>query len=103
MKPYPRLEAIFRQASQRALQHIHIAMGELIPFTETQLREQWAQLAKNTPLEGAELRFRMIPAEQQCMWCFLVYRPHKGETTCPQCKAVGAKILKGEELYLDEA
>ena len=36
------------------------------------------------------------------MWCFLVYRPKQGETQCPQCGSVGAKIIHGEELQLDE-
>lgn len=101
MKPYPRLETVYRQVTERSLKRIKIAMGELIPFTQEQLREQWEQLSKNTPLEHAELHFRIIPAEQQCMVCFLIYHPKTDEIACPQCGGVGAKILAGEEFYLE--
>jgi Zn finger protein HypA/HybF involved in hydrogenase expression len=35
------------------------------------------------------------------MVCFLKYHPGDKETACPQCKSVGAKILSGEEFYLE--
>ena len=78
---------------------IQLAAGELIS-NEAQLRSEWVELTKQTPLAKAKLKIRIIPAQQQCMWCFLVYRPAKGETQCPQCRSVGAKIIHGEEFHL---
>jgi Zn finger protein HypA/HybF involved in hydrogenase expression len=78
-----------------------IVVGEL-QADESIIRNEWAELTSATSLQDARLKIRIIPAEQQCMWCFLVYRPIKGETQCPQCRSVGAKIIHGEEFYLDE-
>jgi len=80
---------------------IHLAVGELNADEEF-LQQEWGRLTSSTPLETAELNIRIIQAQQQCMWCFHVYRPIRGETKCPQCRSVGAKILSGEEFYLEE-
>lgn len=102
MQIHPRLVAIHQRVSQKPLQNISIAVGELVPFDESNLRAQWHELVKNTDLEKIKLNIRIIPAEQQCMVCFLKYHPVEKETACPQCKSVGAKIISGEEFYLDE-
>jgi Zn finger protein HypA/HybF involved in hydrogenase expression len=52
-------------------------------------------------LEKTNLSIQIVRAEQQCMVCFLVYHPNEKETACPQCKSVGAKIIKGEEFYFE--
>lgn len=102
MQIHPRLIAIYQQVTQRLPQNIFIALGELAPLDESNLRAQWHELVHNTPLEQTPLTIRIIPAEQQCMVCFLKYRPKQKETACPQCKSVGAKIISGEEFYLEE-
>jgi Zn finger protein HypA/HybF involved in hydrogenase expression len=35
------------------------------------------------------------------MACFTKYRPVNGEVSCPNCGGVGAKIISGEEFYLE--
>jgi Zn finger protein HypA/HybF involved in hydrogenase expression len=102
MLVHPRLAIIHQQISHKPVQNISIALGELVPFDESNLRAQWHELVKNTALEKISLNIRIIPAEQQCMVCFLKYHPKEKETACPQCKSVGAKIISGEEFYLDE-
>lgn len=101
MSIHPRLTAIHKQVLQTPAQKINIVLGELVPLDEFQLREQWLMLVKGTSHETAELHVRIVRAEQQCMVCFLKYHPPKNETACPQCKSVGAKILSGEEFYLE--
>jgi len=99
---YPRLTSIIQNLLTQNVPHksIQLAVGELI-FNEIELHREWGELTKETSLSKMKLNIRVIPAEQQCMWCFLIYHPTENETTCPQCKAVGAKILKGEEFYLE--
>jgi len=80
---------------------IQIALGELNEFDETQIRQFWDELVANTPLEKKNLNIRIIEAKQQCMTCFLVYRPTQKETACPQCGSLGAKIISGEEFHLE--
>ncbi|MBI5961939.1 MAG: hydrogenase maturation nickel metallochaperone HypA [Chloroflexi bacterium] len=103
MPKIPRLSAIIdhllRQTKHPA--SVHIAVGELTSFTEEQIRSQWSTLINDTALAQTSLFIRMIPAEQQCMVCFQKYHPSNKETSCPRCGSVGAKIIAGEEFYLD--
>lgn len=103
MHKNPRLLSIV----QYLLQHpprqdsIQIAVGELTEFNEEQLRQHWNELAAQTPLAQLILNIRIVRAEQQCMACFLKYHPQQKETACPQCGSVGAKIIAGEEFFLE--
>jgi Zn finger protein HypA/HybF involved in hydrogenase expression len=54
-----------------------------------------------TPLEHAQIHFRLITAEAQCMACFKKYHPADGIIHCPNCGSFGAKILSGEEFYIE--
>jgi hydrogenase nickel incorporation protein HypA/HybF len=101
MSPHPRLTSIFNQLLQSRPRSLTIALGELSPLTESGMRTQWSELAGETFLAQAVLKIHMIRAEQQCMVCFEKYHPEKKETLCPYCGSVGAKILAGEELYLE--
>lgn len=94
---HPRLETIVQQLDSKHIQSVHIVLGELFNLTEEQLREQWNETRfGNTPLH-----VRVVPAEQQCMVCFQKYHPLEKETACPHCGSVGAKILAGEEFYME--
>src|SRR5512140_1097424 len=100
MSPHTRLVAIVNQLHQRPARSVQIALGELFPFTEEQLRAEWIELTKGTPLAETKLVVHHIRAGQQCMACFEKYHPASGETSCPYCGSVGAKILAGEEFHL---
>ncbi|MDP1714743.1 MAG: hydrogenase maturation nickel metallochaperone HypA [Anaerolineales bacterium] len=103
MHKNPRLSSIInhllKQPAHKA--SIQIAVGELTEFNEEQFRQQWNGLVAQTPLAQTKLNIRIVRAEQQCMVCFLKYHPQQKETACPQCGSVGAKILAGEEFYLE--
>jgi Zn finger protein HypA/HybF involved in hydrogenase expression len=89
------IERLLQNKNQVAA--VRLAVGELIPFDE----EQWRELTQGTALASSTLRVRVIRAEQQCMTCFEKYHPEERVTRCPRCGGVGAKILAGEELYLE--
>jgi Zn finger protein HypA/HybF involved in hydrogenase expression len=93
------IDNLLRQSTHAA--SVSIAVGELIIFNEEEIHAQWSQLVSDTPLAQSRLTIRRILAEQQCMVCFEKYRPLDKETSCPQCGSVGAKILAGEECYLE--
>ncbi len=101
MSLHPRLISIVNQLSKKPARSVHIALGELFPLSEEQLHTQWLELIRGTSLTRAKLNIRHISAEQQCMVCFEKYHPINKETACPYCGSVGAKILAGEELYLE--
>jgi Zn finger protein HypA/HybF involved in hydrogenase expression len=102
MHTHSRLSSIVRQILRQSARPevVRIAIGELL-LEENELRRQWKALVSQTPLAETRLSIRVIPAEQQCMTCFLKYHPQHKETACPQCGSVGAKILSGEEFYLE--
>lgn len=99
MSYHPRLLSLIKQIPPSST--IQIALGELFPLAEEQLRLQWDELVKDSPLASSKLYIRIIPAEQQCMVCFQKYHPQNKETACPHCKSMGAKILSGEEFYVE--
>lgn len=80
---------------------LNIVMGELSSMVDDSIQFYWEIIAKDTIAEKATLHFRRIPAELQCMTCFNKYHPKDGELICPQCQGVGAKIISGEEFFLE--
>ena len=80
---------------------IHIALGEISELDPAALQTHWTELSQGTPAEHAQLHIRLIPAEVQCMACFQKYHPTDKKILCPYCGSVGAKILTGEECYLE--
>jgi hydrogenase nickel incorporation protein HypA/HybF len=103
MQKSPRLSAIIDQLLQQPTRPVgvNIAVGELTHFAEDEICAQWNELVKNTFLAQSSLMIHMKPAEQQCMVCFQKYHPLNKETSCPNCGSVGAKIIAGEEFYLE--
>ena len=80
---------------------IHIALGEIAELDPASLQTHWNELSQGTPAEHAQLHFRLIPAEVQCMACFQKYHPLDKKIICPYCGSFGAKILTGEECHLE--
>ena len=89
------------QAGAKSITQINLAMGELSTMVDNSIQFYWDVIAKGTIAEKAKLHFRRIPSEFQCMVCFNKYHPNSGELSCPQCGSVGAKILAGEEFYVE--
>lgn len=89
------------EANAKRVEGIHIVMGELSSNVDDSIQFYWDIIAKDTPAEGAQLHFRRVPAELQCMVCFQKYHPDGGELVCPYCGSVGAKIIAGEEFYVE--
>ena len=103
MQKIPRLSFIIDHLLQQSwhFDSVHIAVGELIPFNEEEIQEQWSRLVCDIDLSNTRLTIHRISAQQQCMVCFEKYHPLNKETSCPICGSVGAKILAGEEFYLE--
>jgi len=90
-----------RELDAKQLTRIHIAIGEISELNRDSIQIYWNELSKGTPAEQAQLQFRLITAEVQCMACFQKYHPEGGEIHCPYCGSYGAKIISGEEFYLE--
>jgi len=108
MRELNALKAILNKAILKAREdntaHIvklHLAIGEIAEFDQNAIQYHWNNLSQDTPAEGAQLHFRIIAAEVQCMSCFRKYHPENGKILCSNCGSMGAKILSGEEFYLE--
>lgn len=89
------------QANTKRISDLHIVIGELASMVDDSIQFYWEIIAKDTIAEGATLHFRRVPAELQCMNCFEKYRPNGEELICPKCGNAGAKIIAGEEFFLE--
>ena len=87
--------------SDKRIRSLQLAIGEISELDQASLQKHWDELSRNTLAEQAQLRFRLITAEVQCMACFSKYPPQNGIIHCPYCGSYGAKILSGEEFYLE--
>jgi hydrogenase nickel incorporation protein HypA/HybF len=90
-----------RESNAKRVKALQLAIGEISELDQTAIHEHWKEISRGTPAEQAQLRFRLIIAEVQCMACFMKYHPLDGEIHCPHCGSYGAKILSGEEFYLE--
>ena len=80
---------------------VQFALGEISEIDQSSIQKVWEELSRGTPAERASLHFRSIKAEVQCMACFQKYHPLDGKIYCPYCGSYGAKVLSGEEFYLE--
>ncbi len=96
-------KAVAKAAGERAarITDIHLVVGDLSSYVDDSVQFYWDEISKGTLAEGARLHFRHVQAELQCMACFTPYHPVETEIRCPSCGSSGAKILAGEEFYLE--
>jgi hydrogenase nickel incorporation protein HypA/HybF len=90
-----------RESNAKSIRTLQLALGEISELDQNAIRKHWQELSQGTPAERAQLHFRLIHAEVQCMACFMKYPPLDGKIHCPHCGSYGAKILSGEEFYLE--
>ena len=90
-----------RAANATRVKSLQLALGEIAELDQETIRKHWEELSQGTPAEQAGLDFRSIQAQVQCMACFQKYHPQQGKIHCPHCGSYGAKILSGEEFYID--
>jgi hydrogenase nickel incorporation protein HypA/HybF len=89
------------ESNTKRIKAVQLAIGEISELDQNSIQGHWDEISKGTPAERAELHFRLINAEVQCMACFMKYHPPDGKIHCPHCGSYGAKILAGEEFFLE--
>ena len=101
------IQAVLAQAllrareSDRRVRSLQLALGEISEIDPASIQKHWDEISRDTQAEHAQLRFRSIKAEVQCMACFMKYHPLDGKIHCPYCGSYGAKVLAGEEFYFE--
>ena len=89
------------ESNAKRIKTVHLSLGEIAELDQNSIQRHWDEISKGTPAEQAQLHFRLINAKVQCMACFMEYHPKDGEIHCPYCGSYGAKILSGEEFYIE--
>jgi hydrogenase nickel incorporation protein HypA/HybF len=98
------LDRAIRQAVKKhagRITDVYVVRGAVSDYEEEPVRFYWADFSKGTIAEEARLHIRKIEAELQCMACFTRYRLADDVIRCPHCGSDGAKILAGDEFYLE--
>ncbi len=96
-------KVLTKAAEQNAkrITDVYLVLGEISSYKEDPVRFYWDEISRGTLAQESTLHFRRLPAEMQCMACFHKYQPQDDEILCPNCGSNGAKILQGEEFYLE--
>ena len=89
------------KANAQRVTDLHIVIGDLASMVDDSIQFYWEIIAKGTIAEQATLHFRRVPAELQCNTCSEKYHPTDQELICPNCHGVGARIISGEEFFLE--
>lgn len=89
------------EAKAKRITNVYLVAGELSTYADDSVQFHWDDISKGTLAEGAVLHFRHVQTEAQCMSCFTKYHPNDDEIVCPNCGGVGAKIIVGEEFYME--
>lgn len=89
------------KAGAQRVTDLHIVIGDLASMVDESIQFYWDIIAKDTIAEQATLHFRRIPAELQCATCSEKYHPTDKELICPKCSGAGARIITGEEFFLE--
>jgi hydrogenase nickel incorporation protein HypA/HybF len=77
-----------------------VAIGALTGIVPDSLAFYVEGLSLGTPLEGARLTIRSVPAQLLCGSCGDRYEPERFLRVCPRCGALGGRLLSGEEMDL---
>jgi hydrogenase nickel incorporation protein HypA/HybF len=89
------------KANAQRVTDLHIVIGDLASMVDDSIQFYWDIIARDTIAEQAILHFRRVPAELQCNTCSSRYQPTEKELICPICHGIGAKIISGEEFFLE--
>ncbi len=95
------LEAARKAGAERVLA-IDLVVGDLTSFVDDSIQFYFDIMSRNTPAEGAELRFRREPAEGHCGECghtFPVTPPVP--RLCPECESLALRVEGGQDFYVD--
>lgn len=94
-------KSLLQAPNSKPIKNVYLIVGEISEIDQQLIEQHWRELGKGTPAEHAQLHFRSIKAEVQCMACFGQYHPLDGRIHCPYCGSYGAKVLSGEEFDIE--
>ncbi len=98
------LDIVLQNASQAQatkITNIYLVIGDLSSIVDDSVQFYWDIISKDSIAEGAQLQFRRITTQFECLDCHEVYQPDGDSIICPHCGSTRIKVLSGEEFYLE--
>lgn len=94
-------QAAYRNAARRIL-GVHLAVGGRRVFDQERLSEVFAEVARGTVAEGAQLFVKVLPVRHHCQNCGCDFEASRADCSCPECGHPHTEMMGGEELRLLE-
>lgn len=90
-----------RAGAQRVVR-VNLVLGELSSIIGDSVQFYWDLISEGTPAEGAELRFRRVPAELRCLACGVTFPLHQQEDwLCPACGSAQVRVATGDQFLVE--
>jgi hydrogenase nickel incorporation protein HypA/HybF len=87
-----------RRAGDRAVQVIHLSIGQLRQVVPDTLSFCWEMVTADTPLAGSVLNVDRIPAQLSCQGCGAQFELAEPLTfACTACGGIDVEVVAGEE------
>lgn len=90
-----------QRAGAARITHINLSVGEISGIVDESVQFYFDLLSRDTPAEGAKLRFTKLPAVFRCRACSAEFPLRGGDWTCPVCQATGGQVISGRQFFMD--
>jgi hydrogenase nickel incorporation protein HypA/HybF len=88
-------------AGARRVTGVYLVIGQLSSIVDDSVQFYWDIVSQNTPAERAQLHFRRVPTQLQCLACDRRYTPDGGDLVCPACHSTRVKVVAGDEFFVE--
>ncbi len=82
------------------VEKLNLRIGKLAAVVEDSLKFCFEIIAKDSPLENAQLVIEDVPVQLRCKGCAHKWEVDGAVFTCPSCKEGAVEILSGRELEI---
>lgn len=89
------------EAEASGVKSVNVVVGELTGYMEDSIRFYFRLLAKDTPLEDAQLNVTFVKPKLRCPSCGNLFERERFSFDCPDCGTAGEPTKTGSEFYID--
>jgi hydrogenase nickel incorporation protein HypA/HybF len=90
-----------RHAGGRRVERVEVRVGHLRQVVRSALEFSFEVVARDTPLEGAELVIDEVPARVRCRGCGAETEARGFPLRCARCRGFDVEVTAGDELVVD--
>jgi hydrogenase nickel incorporation protein HypA/HybF len=88
-------------AHARRITDLYLVIGQLTSLVDDSVQFYWDIIAQGTLAEGANLHFKRIQAELQCLECNQCYSPALSDMACSACASRRVRVVAGDEFFVE--